>query len=140
MSRDNLLYAGKKNPTNETLLLEIITLWILCLNHHLESVIGKHDLDLKNCLQDLLRESKEEEKTLVFGGLLNYLNIIFHVNTNVGTKTGKRISRTTCLLFGFHFKPVLFIHSQIPTSKAIFCKSVVSKWLILSLVDLCAEL
>lgn len=34
---------------------------------------------------------------IIYWGLLNSLNMIFHVSINVGTETQKHISMTTCL-------------------------------------------
>lgn len=62
----------------------------------LKSLIDKQDLESQNCLKVLIGESKEGKEMIVYQGLLNSLNMIFCVNMNVGTETGKCISRNMC--------------------------------------------
>ena len=61
---------------------------------------------------------------IVYQGLLNSLNMIFSVNMNVGTETGKCISRNTYLVLAFISNPsYLYIPKeqlQIPYSVSLW--------------------
>lgn len=72
------------------------------LDFVLKSLIDKQDLESQNLPQSFARKSR---KVVVYQGLLNSLNMIFCVNMNVGTETGKCISRNICLGLAFISNP-----------------------------------
>ena len=89
----------------------------------LKSLIDKQDLESQNFLKVLLGESKEGKEMIVYQGLLNSLNMIFCVNMNVGTETGKCISRNMCFGLAFISNPsylyILKEQLQIPYSVSL---------------------